>query len=316
MGIFDPTQADGGGTTPPGQIPPGEPGSSQDPWSASELDAATQFYTAYIHDHHIESFGQPIDGVHAYQLARRNGMGHDQALTAALTQLGWDHPPSTTTPPPTPPPNTNNPPPTPPTTTVVRDPFPVTPAPTPPPSSTLPPFTPPTPGKPPPFAFPDFVGPTGRDVFADPSYQFRFGEGMRAVGASAAARGVSNTGDTLKDFLNYGQQAASQEYGNVWDRWAQTYGMNRSNALTTYNTNYQTQYSDPFTFASQNARDSYMPKLLGWQTDVQSAQHASDQKSYYDWAKYAFDNSMDLSNRQQTFDEWYKKLLLQWQVSQ
>jgi hypothetical protein len=64
---------------------------------------------------------------------------------------------------------------------------------------------------------PDFEWqPTTREhLFADPSYQFRLGEGERALQQSAAARGVLRTGGTLKDILGYGQNFASQEYGNV-----------------------------------------------------------------------------------------------------
>lgn len=52
----------------------------------------------------------------------------------------------------------------------------------------------------------------------DPGYQFRLGEGMRALEASKAARGSMGTGNTLRALLDYGQNAASSEYGNVWNR--------------------------------------------------------------------------------------------------
>lgn len=54
------------------------------------------------------------------------------------------------------------------------------------------------------------------DLYKDPSYQFRLNEGLRAIQASAAARGMG--GQTMKDIVNYGQQAASQEYGSAYDR--------------------------------------------------------------------------------------------------
>jgi hypothetical protein len=53
---------------------------------------------------------------------------------------------------------------------------------------------------------------TGQDIYRDPSYEFRLQEGLRALRASRAATGMLQTGQGLKDILNYGQQAASQEY--------------------------------------------------------------------------------------------------------
>jgi len=53
---------------------------------------------------------------------------------------------------------------------------------------------------------------TGQDIYRDPSYEFRLQEGLRALKASRAATGMLQTGQGLKDILNYGQQAASQEY--------------------------------------------------------------------------------------------------------
>src|SRR4029453_17269270 len=52
----------------------------------------------------------------------------------------------------------------------------------------------------------------------DPSYQFRLGEGQKALERSAAARGTLLGGGTLKAITNYGQKAASQEYQSAYDR--------------------------------------------------------------------------------------------------
>ena len=49
-----------------------------------------------------------------------------------------------------------------------------------------------------------------------------------ALERSGAARGVTRTGGTLKDIVDYGQRAASQEYGNVYNRMAGLYGMNEA----------------------------------------------------------------------------------------
>ena len=52
----------------------------------------------------------------------------------------------------------------------------------------------------------------------DPGYQFRMDEGMRALQASAAARGGLASGRTLKDLTRFGQNVASQEYSNAYNR--------------------------------------------------------------------------------------------------
>ena len=62
--------------------------------------------------------------------------------------------------------------------------------------------------------------PFGMDQFqADPGYQFRMSEGMKALERSAAARGILQSGGTLKDITRFGQDAASQEYQNAFQRY-------------------------------------------------------------------------------------------------
>ena len=57
-----------------------------------------------------------------------------------------------------------------------------------------------------------------QDAFANyqnsTGYQFRLGEGMRALDNSAASRGVLNSGAAAKAALKYGQNIASGEFGN------------------------------------------------------------------------------------------------------
>jgi hypothetical protein len=62
-----------------------------------------------------------------------------------------------------------------------------------------------------PFGMPQFE--------ADPGYQFRMSEGMKALERSAAARGILQSGGTLKDITRFGQDAASQEYQNAFQRY-------------------------------------------------------------------------------------------------
>ena len=53
---------------------------------------------------------------------------------------------------------------------------------------------------------------------ADPGYAFRLSEGMKALERIAAARGGLLSGATLKGAQRYGQDLASQEYQNAFNR--------------------------------------------------------------------------------------------------
>lgn len=62
-----------------------------------------------------------------------------------------------------------------------------------------------------PFGMPQFE--------ADPGYQFRMSEGLKALERSASARGLLQSGGTLKDITRFGQDLASQEYQNAFQRY-------------------------------------------------------------------------------------------------
>lgn len=59
---------------------------------------------------------------------------------------------------------------------------------------------------------------TASDFQADPGYDFRMKEGMKALERSAAARGSLGSGGTLKALTRYGQDYASNEYQNAYNR--------------------------------------------------------------------------------------------------
>lgn len=68
------------------------------------------------------------------------------------------------------------------------------------------------------------------DYQADPGYAFRLSEGQKALDRSAAARGGLISGAALKAAGRYGQDMASQEYSNAYNRFRDTQGLQR-NAL-------------------------------------------------------------------------------------
>jgi hypothetical protein len=68
--------------------------------------------------------------------------------------------------------------------------------------------------------------PFSADKFqADPGYAFRLSEGMKGLERTAAARGGLLSGATLKGAQRFGQDLASQEYQNAYNRYNTDYNM-------------------------------------------------------------------------------------------
>jgi hypothetical protein len=78
-----------------------------------------------------------------------------------------------------------------------------------------------------------FQAPTGLTEINDPGYQARLKLGTDAMQRSAAARGSVLTGGTAKALNQFGQDYASNEYGNVYNR-----------ALSDYTTKYNAYNQD------------------------------------------------------------------------
>jgi len=60
---------------------------------------------------------------------------------------------------------------------------------------------------------------TGADLASEPGYQFRLGEGVNALNKQAAARGGMMSGRALAEAARYGQDYASNEYNNAFNRY-------------------------------------------------------------------------------------------------
>ena len=60
----------------------------------------------------------------------------------------------------------------------------------------------------------------GYDYTTSPGYQFRFGEGQRAVESSAAAKGLLMSGGTLKDLTRFGQGIGAADFTDQFNRTA------------------------------------------------------------------------------------------------
>jgi hypothetical protein len=63
------------------------------------------------------------------------------------------------------------------------------------------------------------AGPTPESIMAmDPGYQFRLSEGQKGIDRQVGAMGLRNSGAALKALQRYGQDYASNEFGNVFNR--------------------------------------------------------------------------------------------------
>jgi len=120
---------------------------------------------------------------------------------------------------------------------------------------------------------------------ADPGYQFRMQQGMGASNAAASARGGSLGGAQLKALNRYGQDYASQEYGNSWNRLstlaglgssANQQGVSAAGQLGTNMANNQMSMGNAQA-AAQIAQGNQMSNMIGQGTTAY-AMYASDER--------------------------------------
>ena len=179
--------------------------------------------------------------------------------------------------------------------------------------------------KPEDFSYAPFVAPSAAEVLAeDPGYQFRLGEGLRAMEAGAASRGTLRGGGTLKGLMDYGQSAASQEYEKAYNRRLQDYQTNLGREQQAYATNlgagqwgyganvdvgrdayalqrqnalesamlaqknaydaYVTNYANAY----QQSRDRYQPEFQTWQQDQAARGQAARDRWDRQWEAYTY----------------------------
>lgn len=124
------------------------------------------------------------------------------------------------------------------------------------------------------FDAPDFVPPSYEEAMADPGYQFALREGADALQKSAAAKGLLRTSGTLKDLIRYGQDAATQQYGNVFDRAMKKYGADFGAAQAEFDPRYGS-WQTAFGAGEDRWRTQYGGDLSKWQT-----QYGGDLQKY------------------------------------
>lgn len=182
------------------------------------------------------------------------------------------------------------------------------------PKFTAPKFTAPDPFAPPgafkaptSFTAPKYNLPGQEEVLNDPGYKFRESRGQKALEASAAARGTLNTGGTLKGIVEYGQNLASQEYGNAVNRSLQKYDRDYQGAvdeydrlyragLEEYNLGYRSEFDkynlgykaklDEFDRLYAGRKDEYAPLLAEWQMKSTASMRQAELAWQREWDRY------------------------------
>lgn len=157
---------------------------------------------------------------------------------------------------------------------------------------------------PPAFSYQDFKAPTLEEAQNQPGYQFGLQQGEQALQQSRAAQGLLRTGGTLKDILDYGRNAATQNYAGVLNQNLGVYNTNRQGAVQAYNTNYQTQYQDPNNQSYQTARDALAQANLGYGTNAAAAQHTADASNNRDWDAYVNSQNLFFNNQNSSFGKY------------
>lgn len=102
--------------------------------------------------------------------------------------------------------------------------------------------------------------------YQSPGYQFRMQEGMNALTGNAATRGALQSGATLKALQKYGQNYASNEFGQYMNQLFNVAGLGQtstgqSNALAS---NYAANTSNNNMAAAQARASSYGTQANAW----------------------------------------------------
>ena len=126
-----------------------------------------------------------------------------------------------------------------------------------------------------------------QDFQQDPGYAFRMSDGLKALDRQAAARGGLISGAALKASQRYGQDLASQEYQNAYNRYnqnrslrynmltgQQAVGQNATNAQTQAAGNYGQQGAATLQDMGNARASGYMGAANAWSNALQGAGNA------------------------------------------
>lgn len=153
-----------------------------------------------------------------------------------------------------------------------------------------------------------FQAPTAAAMANEPGFQFRMDQGRKALEQSAAAKGTLRSGGTLQNVLNYGQNFASNEYSNVYNRAAgehdrvfNEYKFDYDKQADTYATNYGVK-RDTYDRDFQAAKESFAPRLRGWEVNSAADQRAAELRFQREWDQYVFGEDLKFKKEDRLFN--------------
>lgn len=140
-----------------------------------------------------------------------------------------------------------------------------------------------------------WAAPSQADAYNDPGYQFGLSQSLKAIQMSAAAKGGLLTGGTDRALIDYGRSAATQQYGDVFNRNLQGYSTRFGTAKDTYDKNYA-QSKNLYDANYNLAKDKFAPTFSEW---LQQA-HGADLGFAQSFQKWLHDNlsASDIWNSQ------------------
>ncbi len=130
---------------------------------------------------------------------------------------------------------------------------------------------------PPAFTYEGFTAPSREEAESEPGFDYALKQGVKAYENSKAYTGTYKGGSTIKGINDYARNMASQNYGQVFERKAQTYDRNRNNAASNYMTNYGVT-RDVFDRDYAATKDEFAPKA-----------RASELAYARDWDVFAYE---------------------------
>jgi hypothetical protein len=103
-----------------------------------------------------------------------------------------------------------------------------------------------------------------KDWQTDPGYKFSFDEGIKAINNAASARGMGNSGATLKSLVDFSQNNAAKQYDNVYNRQYNrlnnlaNVGLNTANTLSNFSGAYNNAIAGNYQGQANNLAGSAM----------------------------------------------------------
>lgn len=154
------------------------------------------------------------------------------------------------------------------------------------------------------FSYADYALPSLQDAENQPGYQFGVQQGEKALQQSRASQGLLRTGGTLKDILDYGRNAATQNYGNVVAQTEGAYDRNRAGAVQSYNTNYQTQFRDPYLASVAATNQTNADRFAQATTAIGQTNRNNDNSYNAAWQQYLNSEDTFYNNQNAPFSKY------------